>query len=54
MTANAYAEDRERCRQAGMDDYLAKPVRPEALRDMLQRYLPGGAGHTAIPLALSQ
>ena len=40
MTANAMAGDREMCIEAGMDDYLAKPVKPEALRDILTRYLP--------------
>jgi CheY-like chemotaxis protein len=40
MTANAMAGDREMCLDAGMDDYLAKPVRSEALRELLARYLP--------------
>jgi len=39
MTANAFKEDREACLAAGMDDYLAKPVRMEALRRMLEQWL---------------
>jgi CheY-like chemotaxis protein len=37
MTANAMLEDREACFAAGMDDYLAKPVRPEELASALSR-----------------
>lgn len=37
MTANAMLGDREKCLEAGMDDYLAKPVRPEAVQEMLAR-----------------
>ncbi|MES2695016.1 MAG: response regulator, partial [Verrucomicrobiota bacterium] len=40
MTANAMSGDREMCLEAGMDDYLAKPVKPESLRVLLARYLP--------------
>ena len=40
MTANAMAGDREICLQAGMDDYLSKPIRLEQLRAALSRCLP--------------
>jgi CheY-like chemotaxis protein len=39
MTASAIAGDREKCIEAGMNNYLAKPVRSDVLRTMLDRYL---------------
>jgi len=40
LTANAFPEDRERCFEAGMDDFLAKPVEAEELYRVLARFLP--------------
>jgi len=40
MTANAMQGDRKRCLDAGMDDYVTKPVVPEDLELVLDRWLP--------------
>jgi len=40
MTANAMQEDRDACIAAGMDDYVAKPIRPEALAEALRQAQP--------------
>src|SRR4029077_8274385 len=40
MTANAMEEDREACFAAGMDDYVAKPIRPDDLARALQDVRP--------------
>lgn len=42
MTANAMAGDREMCLEAGMDGYVSKPVRREALFAEIDRVTGGG------------
>ena len=42
MTAHAMPSDRQRALQAGMDDYVSKPIRLEALRGAIDRHSPGG------------
>ena len=39
MTANATLEDRERCRQAGMNDHIAKPIAPKTLFETLLKWV---------------
>ena len=42
MTANAFAEEKVRCREAGMDDFIAKPVDPERLHAIVLKWLERG------------
>jgi signal transduction histidine kinase/CheY-like chemotaxis protein len=49
MTADAMAGSRERCIAAGMDDYIAKPVRPGEMMGALQKWVPTARPLSRIP-----
>jgi signal transduction histidine kinase/DNA-binding NarL/FixJ family response regulator/HPt (histidine-containing phosphotransfer) domain-containing protein len=49
LTAAAFSKDRERCLEAGMDDYLPKPFKLEELAEVLARWLPGNGPEPAEP-----
>ena len=39
MTANVMPEDRQRCLQAGMNDFVSKPISPEFLGEVFRRWM---------------
>jgi hypothetical protein len=48
LTAHAIKGDRERCLEAGMDDYLSKPIEPDELRAVLRRAHVQGADREGV------
>ncbi|CAK0775473.1 two-component system, sensor histidine kinase and response regulator [Gammaproteobacteria bacterium] len=54
MSANVFAEDRQQCLAAGMDDFVAKPVVPEALFASLARWLRNGKVDVSSPVPMSK
>ena len=51
MTANALSGDREVCFEAGMDEYLSKPLQPDQLKEALKRWFTFPSGANIAPLA---
>jgi hypothetical protein len=49
LTADAFAQTRERCLMAGMNDFLAKPVSPDRLSAMFRRLFGAGGSTEAAP-----
>lgn len=47
VTANAFAEDRAQCLEAGMDDYMSKPFSEQQLQELLARWAPKAKAETA-------
>ena len=45
LTANSELDDKEKCFEAGMDDYITKPIRPEELQAVLERWVPISANY---------
>lgn len=48
LTAHALKGDREMCIEAGMDDYMAKPISPDALEAKIAEWLSGSAKGSAV------
>ncbi|UOD31459.1 ABC transporter substrate-binding protein [Massilia violaceinigra] len=52
MTATATSEDRARCMQAGMDDFISKPIQPALLCDAVARAMPARVPDASAPAPL--
>ena len=54
LTASAFAEDRQRCLQAGMDEVMTKPMELNVLTATLRRWLPGAVSEPVATAASSE
>ena len=54
MTAHAMQGYREECIEAGMDDYVSKPIEPQALADSIERQLSGWAQQATEPASTEE
>lgn len=54
VTANAMPEDRQRCLDSGMDDYLTKPVMQHQIESMMEKWISNGSTHDGTSAAAEE